>query len=333
MTARCLLYRYSFQIKLFCGLTLLLLLTIFGVATQRLVSQHDQNRSLRYSSNSKPSVYKGNVTLDFYRTFEDKTFLGIIPYKAYSMSRPRIAVQVAWMNFWYEGRVDFYLGDIYEVEDAFYSNPELVCTDALDRFASTFGQEDRTIKNVHRINVLVVPQLARNTNGCATVDVPLGGCCLYKAPAFVLTRDNDGLATTGSLGSLGSQNFFGYVASHEVGHVFGLRHTAETDEAAPRGISYFSCGLNLRYPQFSVFDDPIAHPDLKFWDMVTGELYTYTDWHAQSNFMTSTCNLGLGIVWKVGIFRYKYEPIFDAILECWFSRSNSRDDDIIRELP
>ena len=63
--------------------------------------------------------------MDFYRVVEKKSFLGFIPYKKYPISRIRIAAQVVWMNFWYQGRVDFILGDIYEIDDEFYLNPDL----------------------------------------------------------------------------------------------------------------------------------------------------------------------------------------------------------------
>ncbi|CAB9518556.1 expressed unknown protein (Partial), partial [Seminavis robusta] len=96
----------------------------------------------------------------------------------------------------------------------------------------------------------------------------------------------------------------------------------EAEDGAPRGVGYFRCGLNLRYPQFS--NEMILEKDLKFWDSVSGELYSYTDWHAESNLMAPAIP-GKLLVWKVGIFTYNYEPIFDDILECWFSRSNERD--------
>ena len=64
--------------------------------------------------------------------------------------------------------------------------------------------------------------------------------------------------------------------------------------------------------------------DFKFWDSLTGELYSYTDWHAQSNFMAPDLS-GKLLLWKIGIFKYNYEPVFDQILECWFQRSYERD--------
>ncbi|CAB9519955.1 expressed unknown protein [Seminavis robusta] len=313
-----------FQVKPWGSLALLLL-TCSALMLRPLLASN-KNRALRASENigRGASVYKGNVTIDFYRMFEEKRWLGIIPYKDYTMSRFQMAGQIHLMNFWLEGRVNFILGDIYEIDDPFYyDNPsDLICGDALNRFANRFSGQDQ-IKNVDRINVLVVPKLGRNINGCATLDVPLGGNFDTKAPAFVLTRDNTIFYSIGPFAKIGFQNLLGNTVSHEAGHVFGLRHTDMDGDNVPRGIGYFGCGLNLRYPQFR--QDQVLSGDFKFWDEVSGELYTYEDWHGQSNFMASGFSIGGLFLWKAGIFRYNYEPIFDQILECWFSRSYSRN--------
>ncbi|CAB9506430.1 expressed unknown protein [Seminavis robusta] len=281
----------------------------------------NKNRALRASENGQASVYKGEVTVDFYRLFEEKRWLGIIPYKDYTISKSRMAGQLFWMNYWFDGRVDFILGDIYEIDDSFYyDNPsEMVCGNALIRFAAraSSGGQDQ-INNVDRINVLVVPKLGQNINGCASGDVPLGGSLNYKAPAFALTRDNTFFYSIGPLVKIAFQNLFGYVAGHEAGHIFGLLHTSMPGDVAPQVMEYSGCGLNLRYPQFS--NEQLLSGD--FTDEVSGELYTYADWHGQSNIMSSIRSIATLFIWKAGIFRYNYEPIFDQILECWFSRSS-----------
>ena len=291
---------------------------------QQQQQQQPLKRLLQASSNgtatnnlkTNNTPRRRSVTIDFYRTVEERSCLGI-SYQAFSFPRWRLPIQISFLNFWFEGRVHFVVGDIYTIEDAFFKQPKLPCFDPLKAFAKS-----PEIRTKQRISALFVRGLEGSTNGCALLDVPLGGSVFGNAPTLVLTETND----TPIAGTLGAQNLIGATISHEMGHVFGLGHTAWREEQV---VAYTKCGLNLRYPEFvGTFTEVVLEPrrSNNIWDNVTGELYQYSDWKGRSNVMASFNPFHILQFWTVGIFSNDYEPIFDEILDCWFTRSAAGGD-------
>ena len=273
--------------------------------TNSTASQHLVNTTTRTNDGSK---LKGTIKVDFYRTFEEKSCLGFT-WKQYSMPMWRLRTQMAGLNFWWEGRVNFEMGDVYEIEDESYSKPD--CFVALDKFST----DSTAIQNPEHVSVMVVKQILEGTNGCATIGVPLGGLVGLKFPAIILGMRNE--AFYGQVPGLTLTT--GGVLAHEMGHIVGYQHVVEPDREGVLEYSDSRCGLNIRYPRFSNKFPSDATND-GVWDPVTGERYEHSDWQARTNMMGTSDSVGYFFLqpWRFGLFRYSYEPVFDAILECFF---------------
>ena len=149
--------------------------------------------------------------------------------------------------------------------------------------------------------------------GCALVDVPLGGENGY-APAAVVAMSNTNPAFQSPF--LGIAIFGGAALTHEVAHVMGLQHTAETDKGV---VSYNKCGLDLRYPQFSRAD--LDDSRVEGAGNVT---YNSLDWKGRTNMMAQSITLESHgrQPHEIGLFVNGYSSVFEDIIQCWFNRAN-----------
>ena len=241
---------------------------------------------------------KGTIKVDFYRTREEKTFLGT-NYNSHSIPHWRIRTQTALLNAWFGRRVRFELGDIYEIDD--YTDETQDCFVTLSSFRS-----NDEIETNERVSVLYVEGLDGNILGCGVVDVPLG---TVGSVAGLVVKANDRIGAT---------------LAHEMGHILGFRHTADGGDEEVN--TYTECGLNLRYPQFTnAVSDVVAdrRNSNQVKDDVTGDIYQNRDWRGRSNVMSGFNPWHVLRFWQVGFFHKDYEEIFDDILECWFERSEA----------
>ncbi|CAB9527618.1 expressed unknown protein [Seminavis robusta] len=252
----------------------------------------------------------GNITVDFYRVYEEKQILGF-SYRQYIISQWRLERQVDFLNYWYEGRVNFFMGDVYPFEDPDFSGEVNCATQVLDFSSSS------EIRNVSRISALYVKKLSNNLNGCAPFDVPLGGLGPF-APVAMIGMSSDSFLFSSNLGL---QNIAGATITHEIGHVMGFRHTAQ---AAENVASYVSCFDLLRYPQFdqtstasTIFNSAVLRED-KIWDDQTGELYEYDDWKGRTNVMAPLRLYHVLAPWEIRLFNKGYKNVFQDIVRCWF---------------
>ena len=253
----------------------------------------------------------GTIKLDYYRTYETKTFLFIFRWKSYSISRAGISSQLAALNVWFDGRVKFVRGDVFD-----YDGPH----ENVDAFRELTLFADPTSRNLGRISVLVVKSFVGQTVGVALTDIPLGGAAIPTwgdvAPALAIMSGRGSFPTSfGDIGT-GVAHVTGATLAHEVGHVLGFQHTSLREPGFV--YPYSGCGLDLRYPRFG--------EDNEVPDGVTGEVYHHDDWKGRTNLMTTFGAAGVldGVLnLELGIYKFNYEPIFDQITQCWFERSSS----------
>ncbi|CAB9498490.1 expressed unknown protein [Seminavis robusta] len=310
---------------MFAGCLLAVLISSIFLLGSMLRSRSNQigfglrSRNLGGGDKNQTDVFKGDITVDFYRTYQERQLLGI-SWKDFSISKSCIRRQIDQLDVLYQGRINFHLGSIYEVDDAYYHTPR-VCFDYRDHFLNSDH-----INDLFRVSVLVVREMGTPNLGCAFVDAPLGGKISDSgervAPILVMSA-----ATTyvpAFLSNLGIPFFGGYLVSHEMGHVLGFAHTATQPEFIPNGLvySYTSCGSagQVRYPVFSI-QVPEGAKDGVIWDGVTGDRYDYEEWKGRTNNMASFNTYQVFQPWKVSLFRDAYSSSFDDIIVCWFEQS------------
>jgi len=267
------------------------------------------------TKNNDSDLFKGSITVDFYRTYEDKEFLGI-PWRDFSISNGRIHRQIEYLNCFYDKRITFSLGDVYTLEDDSYTTPR-TCFEIRNSFLDD-------VKDSFRVSVLVVKEFSDSQFGCAFVDSPLGGNFdsfgNRQLPAIVLTANNPVVPVFTA--GLGAPLIGGFLIAHEMGHILGFWHTAANSEFEPFVYSYTSCGIDreVRYPVFSN-RIPEGIENKFVWDDVTGARYDYEDWQGRTNVMAQVTAFNVLQPWKATIFRDDYSSRFDDILECWFEQS------------
>lgn len=241
--------------------------------------------------------------------------LGILPVRNYAISRFRILQQLWQLNRWYNHRIDFRLGSIqdydypgmYIVSDPFQYTP---CDLMLGNSTGLF--------NPRRISAVYSEEYAYGDSGffgCAmSTFAPLGQ---DRAPfvgmantrvfrADIVPIDGNSLAIT---------------LAHEMGHIFGFRHTLSRIETAQE-MHFIECGLDLRYPAFLEGEDSFSAVD------ATGRRssYSHDDWNGRLNIMTG----GIPpdslnpVDWGL-LDHYEYAAVFDDILRCWFERSQESE--------
>jgi len=291
---------------LFAGLALVTWIIIVDHHQQQQQQQQQQQKYLRRRPSRNLSFRQpfGSVTIDFYRSYEETQFL-FFKWRSQSISKARCLAQVKWCNFWYAGRINFVMGNVYDYDDVPHENanpgPELF------QFATSENRD------LGRISALYVKSFSNTINGLAIdIDVPLGGGDSGIAAATIIT-----MSSIFDL-PIGLNNLFGATLAHEIGHLVGFFHTAEGNYDGV--IAYNECGLDLRYPQFNRYNtmaDTVMDP-------VLGTTYQHKDWNARSNLMTPfTPETHIPNFYQIGIYKSDYEPVFDQITECWFSRAAS----------
>lgn len=268
----------------------LVLLALALVCKTHRESAQRHHRMLLFSQGTR------TVTIDFYRTFEEKQVL-FIKWKSYSISKLYCFIQIQWSNVWFDGRLKFVLGDVYD-----YVGPHT----GASIFSLRSDFELYQARDPRRISVLCVKRTQAQThNGIAGgLGVPLGASPLLVVGA----RDK----VTGV-----PVLFFGILLSHEIGHLIGFGHTSYLS-GGEFVQQYSECGLDLRYPKFKG-DDP---SDNHLFDVVRNTTYHHNDWSGRSNVMSQMQPLNLlSNIFGVGIYKYNYGPIFDQITECWVSKA------------
>lgn len=251
----------------------------------------------------------GTVRVDFYRTFKESKKLGIIPHKEYSISKLRIYSQMASLNHWYRDRVKFRLGDIrdytveWDLEDLQPNNAECSLLDE---------QRVNGFFNTHRISAVYIDDLHQRTssgeltflNGCAFIDVTLGDAT--GAPVTMMsttTRPIDFLPFVDA-------NTLAATLAHEVGHIFGFKHTAGSTSYIN---VYTACGESLEYPTFAPDEDVFER---------NGITYRHKEWGGRTNIMARLTSDQVQNPLSVRLFGDGYDETFTTMVECWFERSN-----------
>ena len=257
------------------------------------------------------------VLIDFYRTYKVQEIPGVWSYKDYVITKTRLQLQVAWVNMWYQGRVKFVLGNFYEVENPMYLERRTDCFDVLNAF-----QEDAKAANRYKIaiSVLIVPSV--NANGCAKVDIPLGGELIFRdgeldlvVPTVVVGMES---TTIASIPKVGIQNVLGLTLAHEIGHIMGFTHTMNRGEEFVDYYFDFDCQLFLEYPVWSSDTS-----DNVVYDEISGVEYYYEDWKGRTNIMAGGAGVSSVICmpWELSLFSNQYGEVFGQMLECWVQRS------------
>ena len=287
---------------------LLITLAASGVAVLGYLattSFHEQQRQrfLRHLEEKMPRSTEpiGTLKLDIYRTF-DENFL----YRSYAIPEWRVPVIISSLNNWFEGRVKFELGDVYDYHNAaMYSVPNGLSPCQLIReFADS---PDRQHKN--RVAIVGAASLGGILGGifnfgllaCTTNGGnPLG---YNDSPAIIWGTDYKSLGE----GSL----------AHAMGHVLGLGHTSNDFEEGVN--TYNECGMDLKYPYYNnaaLFDKTVEGED--------GTVYEFADWEGQYNIMArfTILNLLQAVLFgKMGVYRSGYTEVFESITQCYFSQS------------
>jgi len=249
---------------------------------------HLRHRSLLPDASGTPI---GTVTVDFYRTYVVQG--GVRKHAIPEWRIPRLIDSV---NRWFEGRVRFELGDVYE-----YDNPEMyIVTNSGGpcQVISDFSRSE-DVRDKSRISVVVAKDMRSSLLAC----VPSRGRPL-----------NWDFAAAAIMGG-NWQSYFGGSLAHAMGHIMGMGHCSDDSR---KGLNvYRGCGLNLTYPYWSNADgDSVME--------VEGVRYDNSDWEGRSNIMSrfTPFNLFSAIVsGKLGIYRKNYTPVFETITECWFNES------------
>lgn len=240
----------------------------------------------------------GTVKVDFYNTYTR----GWLGGKSFAMSRSTINSQMRQLNGWYEGKVIFELGDVYE-----YDNPDMYivrrrrdgpCIE-IRNFADSSAAKRRD-----RISVV----LSRNINSeimisCVSeFDHTLGN---RRAAAMILRTD--------------FKSWFGGGIAHGMGRLFGFGYTSDDYLEGVR--DYNQCGKYFRYPFYRIddlFDNMVV---------ANGERYPYNAWQGRQNLMArfrvETLLWGV-LTSSLGVFINNYGPVFSGIVDCWFDRTNRR---------
>ena len=315
------------------------------VAVASRYSEHhlpllEEDERLRGHRNLLFGEPRGTIYLDYYRTYSTWNLPFNLPFfewKFHSISKAQIHGQLKGLNYWYNGRVNFKLGELRDY-DGMHENVDGL--PALYDFARDLDQ-----RNLGRISVLGVKSFSANTGalGAATLDVPLGGGTqvgvptlgtIQVAPAVIFAKDAPSSPDTPLLNllffaAIGFGNLSGALLAHEIGHVLGFRHTASF-AAIPRESveQYRECGLDLRYPNFDLQNLDDTQVTGITVNPTTGETkrttYEHSDWMGRSNVMSGVRVDVLVPAFlrnQFGIYKFGYESVFDQITQCWFERS------------
>lgn len=183
------------------------------------------------------------------------------------------------------------------------------------------------IRNNQRISVMYVPRVTGGY-GCATINAPLVGR-FKRNPAIIMGMSGNSIISPSS--TLAIQALGGVLLAHEVGHIFGFEHPVAPSQTVIDYPYDFLCELFSDDDSFSIEDD-IRYPvftnqfprginDNVIWDPVTGERYDHKDWQARTNLMAGGNYFLYFQPWKIHLFGYAYEPIYDQIIDCWFKFS------------
>lgn len=256
------------------------------------------------------------VYLDVYRAFdEQETFLGTTE-KNYVISPQRIHVQIANLNLWFKGEVTFRLGSIKDFDYELVQNESTI---GPGENACFLLNEPKTngYFNPQRISLIYAKELRarlqngdwRVLNGCADIDRPLS-TVPGQSPTTLLST------TSMPLGFI-DPNTLSILAAHELGHIFGFRHTT-TNRVGGQVYPYTRCGLNLRYPSFGPDGGNVVDVD--------GTIYNIDDWKGRTNFMVGTGNNYDSFLvdpLSIRFFGHGYREVFRSMVECWLERSSS----------